>query len=185
MRPSCRTTTAGCSAASSDTPTSLHLHVLLPEGVNELEFAAKSLRPRRARRRRRLALGSTRERPPSIVLGYGSLNEAAIRRGIAILADARRASLAQGRRRRRRHPARRCEELVRAGADRVDDLEWGLHCHGLRARSMIWMATSRPRACLSRRGRLPVPLSGGDRRRGRRRLPRWLVHRRPQSRPRS
>jgi GntR family transcriptional regulator/MocR family aminotransferase len=71
----------------------LHLHVLLPEGDNELDFATE------ASDRGVLVVGGAwhwaqpEKAPPSIVLGYGSLSEAVIHRGIAILADARRACL--------------------------------------------------------------------------------------------
>jgi GntR family transcriptional regulator/MocR family aminotransferase len=70
----------------------LHLHVLLPAGVDELKLAAAAhdrgvlvedgawhwARPDTA--------------PPSIVLGYGGVDESTIGRGIAILAEAMRAS---------------------------------------------------------------------------------------------
>jgi GntR family transcriptional regulator / MocR family aminotransferase len=65
----------------------LHLHVILPEGVDERELA-------HAAHDRGLLLedaawhwADPREAPPSIVLGYGALSVPAIRRGIAALAE--------------------------------------------------------------------------------------------------
>jgi GntR family transcriptional regulator / MocR family aminotransferase len=71
----------------------LHLHVLLPEGVNELEFAAEAYDRGVLVEDGAWHWAQPENAPPSIVLGYGSLSEAVIRRGIAILADARRACL--------------------------------------------------------------------------------------------
>jgi GntR family transcriptional regulator/MocR family aminotransferase len=71
----------------------LHLHVLLPKGVNELEFAAEAYDRGVLVEDGAWHWAQPDKAPPSIVLGYGSLSEATIRRGIAILADARRACL--------------------------------------------------------------------------------------------
>jgi GntR family transcriptional regulator/MocR family aminotransferase len=71
----------------------LHLHVLLPKGVNELEFAAEAFDRGVLVEDGAWHWAQPEKAPPSIVLGYGSLTEAVIRRGVAILADARRACL--------------------------------------------------------------------------------------------
>ena len=67
----------------------LHLWVELPPGVDERELAV-AVRARRAGRGRGLALGRPEQAPPSIVLGYGSLSEATIRRGVELIAGDRR-----------------------------------------------------------------------------------------------
>jgi GntR family transcriptional regulator / MocR family aminotransferase len=71
----------------------LHLHVLLPAGVDELEFAAEAYARGVLVEDGAWHWAQPEEAPPSIVLGYGSVGEATIRRGIAILAEARRAFL--------------------------------------------------------------------------------------------
>jgi GntR family transcriptional regulator/MocR family aminotransferase len=71
----------------------LHLHVLLPTGVNELEFAAEAYYRGVLVEDGAWHWAKPEKAPPSIVLGYGSLSEAVIRRGVAILADAMRACL--------------------------------------------------------------------------------------------
>jgi GntR family transcriptional regulator/MocR family aminotransferase len=71
----------------------LHLHVLLPKGVNELEFAAEAYDRGVLVEDGAWHWAQPEKAPPSIVLGYGSLSEAVIRRGVAILADAIRVCL--------------------------------------------------------------------------------------------
>jgi GntR family transcriptional regulator/MocR family aminotransferase len=70
----------------------LHLHVLLPDDVDELEFAARANERGVSVEDGAWHWASPDQAPPSIVLGYGSVSEAAIRRGIAILAEAMDAS---------------------------------------------------------------------------------------------
>lgn len=69
----------------------LHLHVMLPANVDELEFAAavyaRGVVVEDGARHWR----EPEQAPSSIVLGYGAAPEATIRRGIAILGDAMRA----------------------------------------------------------------------------------------------
>jgi GntR family transcriptional regulator/MocR family aminotransferase len=74
----------------------LHLHVMLPDGVDELELAAKAYERGVLVEDGAWHWARPDEAPPSIVLGYGSVGESAIRRGIAILADAMRASVEVG-----------------------------------------------------------------------------------------
>ena len=69
----------------------LHLHVLLPEGVDELEFAAEAYYRGVLVEDGAWHWAQPENAPPSFVLGYGSLSEATVRRGVAILADAMRA----------------------------------------------------------------------------------------------
>jgi GntR family transcriptional regulator / MocR family aminotransferase len=66
----------------------LHLHVLLPEGIDELEFAAEAYARGVLVEDGAWHWAQPEKAPASIVLGYGSVGETAIRRGIAILAEA-------------------------------------------------------------------------------------------------
>jgi GntR family transcriptional regulator/MocR family aminotransferase len=70
----------------------LHLHVMLPHGVDELEFAAEAYERGVLVEDGAWHWARPGDAPPSIVLGYGSVGESSIRRGIAILAEAMRAS---------------------------------------------------------------------------------------------
>jgi GntR family transcriptional regulator/MocR family aminotransferase len=70
----------------------LHLHVLLPDDVDELEFAAAAYERGVLVEDGAWHWARPRGAPPSMVLGYGSVGESAIRRGVAIRADAMRAS---------------------------------------------------------------------------------------------
>jgi GntR family transcriptional regulator/MocR family aminotransferase len=69
----------------------LHLHVALPDGVDELELAAAAYERGVLVEDGAWHWAQPDKAPPSIVLGYGSVGEPAIRRGIGILADAMRA----------------------------------------------------------------------------------------------
>jgi GntR family transcriptional regulator/MocR family aminotransferase len=68
----------------------LHLHVLLPDGVDELELAAKAYERGVLVEDGAWHWARPDTAPPSIVLGYGGVSEAAIRRGVVILGDAMR-----------------------------------------------------------------------------------------------
>jgi GntR family transcriptional regulator / MocR family aminotransferase len=70
----------------------LHLHVMLPDGVDELELAAAAYERGVLVEDGAWHWARPRVAPPSIVLGYGSVREPAIRRGIATLADGMRAA---------------------------------------------------------------------------------------------
>ncbi len=68
----------------------LHLHVLLPPDVNELEFVAAAYASGVLVEDGAWHWACPDEAPPSIVLGYGAVTESAIRRGVAILGAALR-----------------------------------------------------------------------------------------------
>jgi GntR family transcriptional regulator/MocR family aminotransferase len=68
----------------------LHLHVLLPNGIDELEFAAAASERGVLVEDGAWHWAHPSEAPPSIVLGYGGVAEPAIKRGIAILGRAMR-----------------------------------------------------------------------------------------------
>jgi GntR family transcriptional regulator/MocR family aminotransferase len=70
----------------------LHLQVRLPDGVDELELAAAAYERGVLVEDGAWHWWQPDQAPPSIVLGYGSVGEPAIRRGIAILADVMSAS---------------------------------------------------------------------------------------------
>jgi GntR family transcriptional regulator/MocR family aminotransferase len=69
----------------------LHLHVLLPAGVDELELGAAAYKRGVLVEDGAWHWARPGEAPPSIVLGYGGVGESAIRRGIEILGDSVRA----------------------------------------------------------------------------------------------
>ena len=66
----------------------LHLHVMLPGDVDELELAADAYTRGVLVEDGAWHWARPEDAPPSIVLGYGATPEPAIRRGIAILGDA-------------------------------------------------------------------------------------------------
>lgn len=66
----------------------LHVHVLLPLEVDELEFAAAAYERGVLVEDGAWHWADPEQAPPSIVLGYGSVSESQIRRGVAALADA-------------------------------------------------------------------------------------------------
>jgi len=66
----------------------LHLHVMLPDGVSELELGAAAYQRGILVEDGAWHWAHPRQAPPSVVLGYGSTSEPAIWRGIEILADA-------------------------------------------------------------------------------------------------
>jgi GntR family transcriptional regulator/MocR family aminotransferase len=66
----------------------LHVHVLLPRGVDELRFAAATCERGVLVEDGAWHWADPEEAPPSMVLGYSSLSEPEIRRGVAALADA-------------------------------------------------------------------------------------------------
>jgi GntR family transcriptional regulator / MocR family aminotransferase len=66
----------------------LHVHVLLPADVDELEFAAAAYERGVLVEDGAWHWAKPEQAPPSIVLGYGSVNESQIRRGVAMLAAA-------------------------------------------------------------------------------------------------
>jgi GntR family transcriptional regulator/MocR family aminotransferase len=66
----------------------LHVHVLLPDAVNELELAAAAYERGVLVEDGAWHWARPGEAPPSIVLGYGSVTESNIKRGIAILGEA-------------------------------------------------------------------------------------------------
>ena len=66
----------------------LHLHVMLPDGVSELELGAAAYQRGVLVEDGAWHWAHPGQAPPSIVLGYGSTSEPTIWRGIEILADA-------------------------------------------------------------------------------------------------
>ena len=66
----------------------LHLHVTLPEGVDERAFALAAYERGVLVEDGAWHWAQRSEAPPSIVLGYGTLPEPSIRQGVALLADA-------------------------------------------------------------------------------------------------
>jgi GntR family transcriptional regulator/MocR family aminotransferase len=75
-------------ARSQGEAAGLHLHVLLPDGIDELELAAAAYERGVLVEDGAWHWARPEDAPPSIVLGYGSVGEPAIRRGVAILGDA-------------------------------------------------------------------------------------------------
>jgi GntR family transcriptional regulator / MocR family aminotransferase len=65
----------------------LHLHVALPEGTDERSFAIAAYDRGVLVEDGAWHWADRRQAPPSLVLGYGSLPEPAIRRAVAILAE--------------------------------------------------------------------------------------------------
>jgi GntR family transcriptional regulator / MocR family aminotransferase len=66
----------------------LHLHVRLPDWVDELELAARAFDRGALVEDGAWHWARPSQAPPSIVLGYGGAHESHIRRGIRIIADA-------------------------------------------------------------------------------------------------
>jgi len=62
--------------------------VLLPDGIDELDLAAAAYERGILVEDGAWHWARPEDAPPSIVLGYGSVGEPAVRRGVAILADA-------------------------------------------------------------------------------------------------
>jgi GntR family transcriptional regulator / MocR family aminotransferase len=75
----------------------LHVHVLLPAGIDELELAAAAYDRGVFIEDGAWHWAEPNAAPPSIVLGYGSTSPSAIRRGIAILGEAALELLPSGR----------------------------------------------------------------------------------------
>lgn len=66
----------------------LHLHVTLPDGVDERALAAAAAASGVLVEEAARHWADPAQAPPSLVLGYGPLSEPAIRRGIGVLAGA-------------------------------------------------------------------------------------------------